>query len=556
MIVRVYLTSVALKLLAIPSYFSTDFEVHRHWLALTSTLPWTQWYTDKSSEWTMDYPPFFAWFEYILGKLCQFSFCIKNQWGNSLTEIQNITPIYNQSVSFDGFVWNEWYRNSVNILKHNLNVCFTHNGLEKNGPQFMNLSALNNSDWDGIIFQRMSVIFTDVFLIYSIWHLQKSLGTHTKKNLLPAFILLSPGLFFLDNIHFQYNGFLFSFFFMSLSFIIRVSHERKVKQKNYLASALYYLILVNLKHIFLYLAPAYGILYLRAYVRIPSISSISFIFKSFSFYKLLFLTLSIFGVSLGPFAYHGLLSKVLERLFPFGRGITHAYWAPNFWALYLTVDRAFGFYYNVQTSSVTRGLVGDVKMNLLPEISPFVTFLLTLLFQMPTLHGLWKHPNENEALKAIMMSGFSSFMFGWHVHEKAILIVLFTASVLYVNTEGTKFVSKFRLLTLCAYYSLFPLLFKPFEMYIKVLCLSCFWIWLNRKLIIQNCNNIVDKLLCFGFLPLFLFTELIRPAFLPSFEFLSLMLTSCYCAFVNVYLFITLTIQFKEKIIIEKEKYL
>lgn len=141
-------------------------------------------------------------------------------------------------------------------------------------------------------------------------------------------ILLSPGLLIIDHIHFQYNGFLYGILILSLV-LAR-------KKSTTLLSGLLFAGLLCLKHIYLYLAPAYFVYLLRAYCLGPkSIFHIKFA----NTLKLGTGIIAVFGAAFGPFAYWGQIPQLLSRLFPFSRGLCHAYWAPNVWAMYSFTDR-------------------------------------------------------------------------------------------------------------------------------------------------------------------------------------------------------------------------
>jgi hypothetical protein len=81
--------------------------------------------------------------------------------------------------------------------------------------------------------------------------------------------------------------------------------------------------------------PAYFVYLLRTYCLTPQ-----YHIRPMRFLSLANTVIAVFLVSLGPFALMGQLPQLLSRLFPFTRGLNHAYWAPNAWALVTTADRA------------------------------------------------------------------------------------------------------------------------------------------------------------------------------------------------------------------------
>ena len=124
-------------------------------------------------------------------------------------------------------------------------------------------------------------------------------------------------------------------------------------------------------------------------------------------------------------------------------------------------------------NSVTRGLVGDTSFAVLPEITARMTFILTLLFQAIPLTKLFLDPTWDTFIGAVTLCGYASFLFGWHVHEKAILLILIPFSL--IALKDRRYLGAFRPLAVAGHVSLFPLLFTAAEFPIKTIY-TIFWL--------------------------------------------------------------------------------
>ncbi|MEQ2284796.1 glycosyl transferase, partial [Ameca splendens] len=356
---------------------------------------------------------------------------------------------------------------------------------------------------------------------------------------LAVLLLWNFGLLIVDHVHFQYNGFLFGFLLLSVA---------KHLQSQHLQGALLFAILLNLKHIYLYVAPAYGIFLLRSFCFTQDHRDGSIRWSSFRPLRLLALSgivILVFAVSFGPFVVMGQLSQMLSRLFPFKRGLCHAYWAPNIWALYNTVDKVLAVLgvrlklleeAELPRASMTGGLVQEFQHSVFPSISPSITLVCTLLSVLPAVVSIWRRPRGSRAfLRCLLLCALGSFMFGWHVHEKAILIAILPLSILAV--ESREDAGIFLVLTTTGHYSLFPLLYTPAELPIKVCLMLMFTIFsftALRKLHRAQGSLLrpLEVVYLLGLVAVAIACEFIFPLspWQQKLPFLPLLVTSVYCA--------------------------
>eukprot|EP00013_Stygamoeba_regulata_P016748 CAMPEP_0177688270 /NCGR_PEP_ID=MMETSP0447-20121125/34569_1 /TAXON_ID=0 /ORGANISM="Stygamoeba regulata, Strain BSH-02190019" /LENGTH=582 /DNA_ID=CAMNT_0019198561 /DNA_START=57 /DNA_END=1803 /DNA_ORIENTATION=+ len=556
---------VLLKVCLTPGYFSTDFHVHRTWLYITDSLPLEQWYRWNLTEFTLDYPPFFAFFEWLLAS------CVRPFASELLLEPYPSLS-HGKQASFD----------VVSVE-------------EPSTPLPVTLQL--------VLVHRLTVIASDALLVVALYlFLHRLLNQPIQR--LSGYLLgvSSVALLIVDHLHFQYNGFLSGIKVLALWVAVD-------QRGSPFWTAALFTALVHFKHIYLYMAPAYCLYVVRhhcchsehalqqlsrsgtmlrrqsAQRSHPGLQhhhqhqpqyqrndrgeqrnvdedeesfsfSFSFFSSSSSALHLPLLdwsvdqravlsaasgALLVIALAWLPFLMRGVgPTEILQRLFPFGRGLLHAYWAPNLWALYASADFALARLLSEPRPASASGLVGVLEpFAVLPVPSPGLCALLTLLCMLPAAgwRVVQKDCSRRQFVVAVAQCTMASFMTGYHVHEKACIMFLLPLSVAAVTSLDLARCYLFT--STLATFSLSPLLYQPEDILLKAalllfhvifsfVCLRC-----ARASTTGSVESLLPALpltyLLLG-VPLFLTTHLLLPWLLPSQQFLPLLLTSLYCA--------------------------
>lgn len=395
------LLATGLKLLLFPAYHSTDLEVHRHWKSLTLSLPLSKWYTDTSSQWQLDYPPLFAYFEFVLSQI-------------------------------------------IHVLH----------------PSAVSLSNHGYSHPTAIILFRASVLAVDFLYVPAVIHFVATLQTVRPSNSVTslyaiAFMLLSPGLTLVDNIHFQYNGLSISLLLLTLSHLLRNNLSR---------AALMFSLALNIKQTLLPITPAIA-LYLLSVTYHTTNTLATFLISLVPIAVTTILTFVIIWLPIYNAGGTHLIKLIFHRLFPFGRGLLHANWAANIWSPYATLDKILvmsGLSLRDPDISITRGIIGAKRpFSVLPNPTPFVCTALIIISITPCMLELARVPTPKNLLRGVTICSLSAFLFGWHVHEKAILLPLIPMAAIscFFDEMGDCFIW----LSIGAQFSLLELVRYPAE---------------------------------------------------------------------------------------------
>ena len=290
--------------------------------------------------------------------------------------------------------------------------------------------------------------------------------------MLPGLVCTFPSLLLVDQLHFQFNAWLLA----GLVFTLACA-----RQQAWACMAASFAALVCSKHIFAALGPMVCVV-LLVHVLWQPIQRQQWRIAVKQSLVVAAVVAAVLAIVLIPVLlscpehFMRSVAAIKARLFPWDRGLTHAYWAPNMWALYNAADltatkllakavplvqrwpalAAFASAAKHAELPYARGLVQDFGLDshaVLPSPRPLHASLLTLgwmlvsesatplltratdpsphctpshllspIFQ-PAMIAYARRPTDSRRLYAMSWCFLGYFLWGWHVHEKALIYV-------------------------------------------------------------------------------------------------------------------------------------
>ncbi|KOS18978.1 putative dolichyl pyrophosphate alpha-1 [Escovopsis weberi] len=364
-----------------------DFEAQRHWMEITASLPICQWYFHETEYWGLDYPPLTAYHSWILGKI------------GSL-----ISP--------------EWF------------ALWESRGLEDPNLKIFMRATVIVSEY--LVFIPAVVVFVRRFSRLS------GVATWTS-NLALVAILMQPVTILVDHVHFQYNTVMLGLVAASMSSMLA---------ERYMWAAVFFVAALGFKQMALYYALA-----VFSYLLGRCVSTglrpgrlFNIALATIASFAVLLLPLALGAVycrsrgipprpdwvgplpalpyfgfleaSLGrrsqPFAVVEQLAEMLDRVFPFDRGLFEDKVA-NFWCALNVAVKLRRF----PAALLRRASLGLTLASILPP--NFVVLL---------------RPGKAAMPLAFAATAWGFFLFSWQVHEKSVLLPLMPMTLLLAGKQG------------------------------------------------------------------------------------------------------------------------
>ncbi|MES1912116.1 MAG: hypothetical protein MHM6MM_004445 [Cercozoa sp. M6MM] len=400
-----------------------DFEAQRHWMEITVQQPLQQWYRVSEDWWRLDYPPLSAFFAYLLGCL------------------------------FDAFEATRFF------------VAWE----TSRGADTPETRAL----------MRLSVLVADlVVMMTGLYAFSKSSNSSSKNinTWATLLALVSPPLLLIDHGHFQYNCVALGLMVWA-AWCLRTDTARQIDQQTQrtgqrkshrdlplmcLGAACFAAALL-FKQMLLHVAlPFFVLLLSRCFhrrsfadgvTRLTAVGATVIVVFVVSFWPWLRADWHVFKQSFraeGAGQHVSLsesqVAQVLRRLFPFWRGLYEDKVA-NFWC--------------------SSNLVIKWRERFDKAVLRQLSTGATLVFSLPSLLPLWRSPTTHHFLHSLLATSLAFFLFGYHVHEKTVLIAVTCAHLLLLSRSTHATLRRWlaQCLLPAAALSLFPLLRRDGQFY-------------------------------------------------------------------------------------------